>query len=89
VVIPQSGRHVGALFGLMNGIGVFGAMVSQGFVGVFVDWQKSQGLSGRDAWDPIFDVYVGVLLLNAVAWWSYRFVPLPEPAEEPKEDEGW
>ena len=39
-------------------------------------------------WDPIFDVYVGVLLLNAVAWWSYRFVPLPEP-EEAKEDEGW
>jgi MFS family permease len=88
VVIPQSGRHVGALFGLMNGIGVFGAMVSQGFVGVFVDWQKSHGLSGRAAWDPIFDVYVGVLLLNAVAWWSYRFVPLPEPAEA-REDEGW
>ncbi len=88
VVIPQSGRHVGALFGLMNGIGVLGAMASQGFVGVFVDWQKSRGLSGRAAWDPIFDVYVAVLLLNAAAWWLYRYVPLPGRAEIP-DDEEW
>src|SRR5579872_5809859 len=35
VIIPQSGRHVGALFGLANGLGILGAMSSQGFVGVF------------------------------------------------------
>lgn len=89
VIIPQAGRHVGTVFGLANGIGVFGAMASQGFVGVFVDWQARRGLSGRGAWDPMFDVYVGVLLANAAAWWLYRYVPLPEPAEEVKEDQGW
>lgn len=74
--IPQAGRHTATLFGLMNGLGVLGAMASQGFVGVFADWQTSRGLSGRAAWDPIFQVYVGVLLANAVAWWLYRFTPL-------------
>jgi uncharacterized protein DUF4365 len=79
VIIPQSGRHVGALFGLANGIGIVGAMSSQGFVGVFADLQKARGFSGREQWDPIFDVYVVVLLLGAAAWWLYRFRPLEEP----------
>jgi sugar phosphate permease len=87
--IPQGGRHTATLFGLMNGIGVFGALVSQGFVGVFADWQASRGFSGREQWDPLFDVYVCVLLANAVAWWLYRFRPLPESPPQPKEDEGW
>jgi MFS transporter, ACS family, glucarate transporter len=82
VIIPQSGRHVGTLFGLTNGIGVLGAMSSQGFVGVFADWQKSRGFLGREQWDPLFDVYVGVLLLGAVAWWLYRFQPLEEEGGE-------
>ncbi len=81
VIIPQSGRHVGALFGLANGLGVLGAMTSQGFVGVFADWQASRGLTGRAQWDPLFDVYVVVLLLGAVAWWMYRFRPLEEPID--------
>ena len=84
--IPQSGRHTATLFALMNGLGVFGALVSQGFVGVFADWQKSRGLTGREAWDPLFDVYVIALLLNAGMWWLYRWTPLPEA---PKEDQGW
>jgi MFS family permease len=88
VIIPQSGKHVGTVFGLANGIGVLGALVSQGFVGVFADWQKSHGLSGRAQWDPLFDVYVCVLIGGGVAWWLYRFTPLEEPAPEP-EDEGW
>jgi MFS transporter, ACS family, glucarate transporter len=71
--IPQCGRHTATVFGLMNGLGVLGAMASQGFVGVFADWQESRGVTGRAQWDPIFDVYVGVLLCNAVAWWLYRF----------------
>ena len=49
------------VFGLMNGLGVLGAMASQGFVGVFADWQAERGLTGREQWDPIFDVYVCVL----------------------------
>lgn len=88
VAIPQAGRHTATIFGLMNGLGVLGAMASQGFVGVFADWQGSRGLSGREQWDPIFDVYVCVLLGNAVAWWLYRFTPLPEPAVTAAE-ENW
>ena len=76
--IPQAWKHTATLFGLMNGLGVLGAMASQGFVGVFADWQKDRGYSGREQWDPIFDVYVIVLLANAVAWWCYRFTPLEE-----------
>ncbi len=78
--IPQCGRHTATIFGLMNGLGVFGAMASQFFVGWFTDRQEQlHGLTGRVAWDPMFDVYVGVLVCNAVAWWLYRFTPLPEP----------
>jgi ACS family glucarate transporter-like MFS transporter len=76
--IPQCGRHVGALFGLMNGVGVLGAMASQWFVGAFSDWRAAAGYTGRAQWDPLFDVYVGVLLLGAAAWWSYRFRPLAD-----------
>jgi hypothetical protein len=79
VAIPQCGRHVGALFGLMNGIGVIGAMASQWVVGVFTDWRKARGFSGRDQWDPLFDLYVLVLVLGALAWWSYRWRPLEPP----------
>ena len=86
--IPQAGKHTATLFGLMNGLGVFGAMASQGFVGVFADWQASRGLSGREQWDPIFDVYVFVLLANAVAWWSYRDTPLEESRAQQVE-ENW
>ena len=85
-IIPQAGRHTATLFGLTNGIGVFGALASQGFVGIFADWQESRGLTGREQWDPIFDVYVIVLVLGGLAWLLYRFTPLPEPPakEEPK-----
>ena len=84
--LPQAGKHTATLFALMNGIGVMGALASQGFVGIYADWQKDRGLTGRAAWDPLFDVYVCVLLANAVMWWLYRYRPLPEA---PKEDEGW
>jgi sugar phosphate permease len=90
VIIPQAGKHVGTVFGLANGIGVFGAMTSQKFAGWFVDRQeKVYGLTGRAAWDPLFGVYVGVLLCGAVAWWLYRFTPLEEPAPGPDEEEAW
>jgi MFS family permease len=76
VAIPQCGPHVGAIFGLMNGVGVLGAMASQWFVGAYSDYRKRLGFVGRDQWDPLFDVYVGVLVCGALAWWSYRDTPL-------------
>lgn len=84
--IPQAGRHTATIFGLMNGLGVLGATASQGFVGVFTDLQAERGLIGRAQWDPIFDVYVGVLLANAVAWWLYRFTPLPDSTDTTAEE---
>src|SRR5262249_50131376 len=68
--IEVSGRHVGALFGLMNGLGVFGAMGSQFFFGAFADWRAGQGYSGRAQWGPAVGVYVAVLLLAALGWAS-------------------
>ncbi|HJZ55112.1 MAG TPA: hypothetical protein VKE74_09150, partial [Gemmataceae bacterium] len=70
---------VATLFGLMNGLGVLGAMTSQWFVGWFADRQASYGLTGREQWDPLYDVYVVVLVCGAVAWWAYRWRPLDSP----------
>ncbi len=74
--IEQCGKHVGALFGLMNSMGVVGAMLTQWFVGTFADWRKSLGYTGREQWDPMFNVYVGVLLLAALTWAMYRKRPV-------------
>lgn len=63
-----SGRHVGALFGLANGLGVFGAMGSQFFFGAFTDWRQSQGYVGRPMWDPAMYVVAAVLVCGAIAW---------------------
>lgn len=63
-----SGRYIGALFGLMNGMGVFGAMGSQLFFGVFADWRKEQGFTGREQYDPAFYVFAAVLLVGASCW---------------------
>jgi sugar phosphate permease len=76
--IEQSGRHVGALFGLMNSVGVIGALGSQWFVGAFSDWRAAQGYTGRAQWDPMFDVYVAVLGAGGWAWMAYRVRPLPD-----------
>jgi hypothetical protein len=43
----------------------------------------AQGFTGRAQGDPLFDAYVGVLILGAVAWWSYRYRPLADvPADK-------
>jgi sugar phosphate permease len=63
-----SGRHVGALFGLMNGMGVFGAMASQLFFGAFTEWRRDLGYTGREVAEPAFYVYVAVLLVGACCW---------------------
>ncbi len=66
--IEISGRHVGALFGLMNGVGVLGAMASQFYVGRFADSRDGLGYSARDQWDPLFIAYYVTLLAAAVLW---------------------
>lgn len=83
VAVPQCGRHIGTISGLMNGAGVIGAMASQWFVGAFSDFMGTAGYSGREQWDSMFDVYVGVLIFAAGAWWLYRYRPLE--AERPLE----
>jgi MFS family permease len=63
-----SGRHLGALFGLMNMIGGVGAILSQVLFGYFGEWRKSLGYSGRAQWDPIFTAYVVVALIGLTLW---------------------
>ena len=81
VATRQAGVHVGAILGLLNGVGIVGALASQWFVGAFTDWRSGLDLSPRQQWDPMFDLYGLVLLLNAVAWWSFRLSPLAETSE--------
>lgn len=81
-VTDISGRHLGALFGLMNSLGGFGALGSQLFVGRYADSMRSYGYTGRAQWDSIFYVYATVLVLGAIGWlWidSSRSVDPPEP----------
>jgi MFS family permease len=85
--IGVSGRHIGALFGLMNMVGIFGAMSSQYLVGALADWMGAKGFSGREQWDPIFFIDVGVLVCAGWIWSWFRLVPLgdsePSPAPGP------
>jgi hypothetical protein len=74
--VPQCGRHIGSLTGLMNGSGVIGAMASQWFVGAFADYRSAAGYQGREQWDPMIHLYAGVLVLAAGAWWLYRYRPI-------------
>jgi hypothetical protein len=74
--IEQAGRHVGALFGLLNMMGTAGALASLWFVGWYADQRKALGYTGREQWDPMFDVFVVVLLVGAGAWALYRRRPI-------------
>jgi ACS family glucarate transporter-like MFS transporter len=74
--ITVSRKHVGALFGLMNSVGVFGALSSQYLVGALADWLGKHGHTGRTQWDPVFQIDVVVLLLGAVTWFTFRLVPV-------------
>jgi MFS transporter, ACS family, glucarate transporter len=67
-VTDLSGRHLGALFGLMNSMGGLGAIASQLFVGPYVESMKLKGYVGRDQWDSLFFVYAGVLIAGACGW---------------------
>ena len=71
-IIGISGRHVGSLFGLINMSGMLGAAASQYLVGDFVERRKLLGLEGRDKWDPVFNMYIVMLLVGGLCWASYR-----------------
>ena len=76
VAIPQCGRHVGALSGLMNGLGAIGALSSQWLVGAYTDYRKDLGYDAANQWGPLFNVYIGALIAGAVGWFLYRFRPI-------------
>ncbi len=82
--IGISGRHIGALFGLMNMVGILGAMSSQYLVGALADWMGARGFSGREQWDPIFFIDIAVLVGAGWLWATFRFVVVkdPGPADE-------
>jgi sugar phosphate permease len=63
-----SGRHLGALFGMMNMMGMFGRILFNLFVGGFADWRKSLGYAGRAQWDPALYVYVVIALFGMFLW---------------------
>ncbi len=71
--IGISGKHIGALFGLMNSVGVFGALSSQYLVGKLADLLGGRGFTGRDQWDPIFYINLGVLVVAGLLWSSFVF----------------
>ena len=75
VAFDVSGKHTGSLFGLLNGMGVFGAISSQFFFGAFSDWRKAQGFEGRDQWDPAFYVCAGLLVIAGILWQFVRHRP--------------
>jgi MFS family permease len=67
-VTDLSGLHLGALFGLLNAMGVCGALASQYFFGLMADRRAGQGYSGREQWDPAFYVYASVMLFGGLCW---------------------
>src|SRR5579871_5887995 len=83
-VTEISGKHVGSLFGLMNSMGVPGAVASQLFFGRFADWMGEHGYRGRDQWDPGFYLYAAVLLAGALGW---LFVDVTRPVVDAAEPE--
>ena len=63
-----SGKHLGALMGLMNMIGNWGRRILQTLFGHFVEMMKIWGYTGRARWDPGIYIYVGVALLGMALW---------------------
>jgi sugar phosphate permease len=80
VVSDISGPHTATLFGLMNSLGVIGALASLYFAGKLADYKGAQGLRGRDQWDPGLYYMVGALIIGTVAW---MFVNSNKSAVEP------
>jgi MFS family permease len=62
------GRHLGAMFGLCNMVGLSGGAISQVFLGYYVEYNEGLQLTGRAAWDPAFQIYALVLICGGVLW---------------------
>ncbi len=89
VATAIGGRHLGALFGLMNSMGVVGAMGAQYFLGAFADWRFELGHRGRPQWDPAMFFYGSVLLVGACLWLKVdssrsAVEPSPKPPRAPR-----
>jgi hypothetical protein len=80
------GRHVGALFGLGNMIGLAGGALSQVFLGSYADYRKALGLMGRDQRDPAFYFYGGVLVVGGLLW---LFINPAKPVVPVRESAGF
>jgi ACS family glucarate transporter-like MFS transporter len=76
-----SGRHVGAIFGLMNMFGSVGRIAANAAVGGIADWRKSLGYSGRAQWDPALYGFAAVALVAMVLWSLVDPRRTVEPAE--------
>ena len=63
-----SGRHQGAVFGLLNMCGMPGAIISQYLFGAIADWRGRLGHSGHDQWGTAFGIYAAVLVVMGAAW---------------------
>lgn len=85
--IEISGRHVGSLFGLLNAMGVVGAMASQYFFAALSDWREGQGFTGRDQWEPAIYAYAVVLTFGACCWLLVDASKQVEPDGEQVPDE--
>lgn len=79
-----SGRHLGALMGMMNMIGNGGAAILQTLFGYYVGMMKTWGYTGRSRWDPGFYMYVAVALLGMALWSQVD----PEKVVENQEEAG-
>ena len=71
------GKHLGALFGFCNMLGLAGGFLSQVGLGRYADIMKSAGYTGRAQWDPAFYVFGGLLLFGAFCW---LFIDAERPA---------
>jgi sugar phosphate permease len=63
-----SGKHLGALFGMMNMIGALGGIFSQIFFGYYAEYMKDLGFSGRAQWDPAVYLYILIPLIGMTLW---------------------
>lgn len=75
------GRHLGAVFGLGNMIGLSGGAISQLYLGQFADRMMALGFEGRARWDGAFPVYGAVLLVGGLLW---LFVNPRHPIAQPR-----
>jgi MFS family permease len=80
-----SGRHLGAIFGLMNMVGAAGAISSQILLGEFATRMRNRGFEGREQWDAGLYAYVVVAIVGLIIW---SLVDPRKTIETPKETPG-